>query len=422
MVYQGAGTSFGQPLGLLFLGSWIKKQCPDWEPVILDANFENVQKRVLTEEFDMVGFSAMSPQFEKASLLAKMVKKQTKALTIIGGVHITTCPQAMRPEFDVAITGEGEGKLEHLLNTGNAEYSSLIDLDTYPDLDYSLVHPEYFKPRPRRIWQSVVTEAMMITSRGCPYDCRFCSTTNFWEKYRSHSVAWVVRQMQLLAGKGVDHIYIFDDLFTVNRQRLRAIADQFQTSGLYRQIQGISLFSRANVFNQETCDALKSMNVKNVVFGFESGNDRVLTYLKKRDASVKYNKTAALLCKSNGFRCIGSMMIGNPTETPREIIDTIKFMAWGWFNGIEDIWTFITAPFPGTEFWEIAKQRKKVSDEMDYNRLKISSKFIGEAMFTDIPRPVFAVLWAGVQLVSLPYKIKKALRLFASIVRSLFKR
>jgi radical SAM superfamily enzyme YgiQ (UPF0313 family) len=409
-------------MGLLFLAAWLRKFNPGVEVRIIDSNWEDPLKVLLCEPWDICGITSMTGQYEKASNLARLLRtKRGIGPIILGGVHISTAPLSLRPEFDYSCLGEGEQWLSHFIQTGESKSFSPISLKDYPDLDYRLLNPRYFQRRPIRTWQASVTEAMIITSRGCPYHCRFCSTTAFWQTYRTHEVDWVIRQWNHLADLGVTHLQVYDDLFTVSKPRLREIATAFEAAGLRRKIQAMGAMSRANIIDDEICDLLKSMNFKIVSFGFESGSDRVLKYLKKSGCGVDLNRQAVITAKRKGLRVVGSLMLGNPTEAASDMFRTIRFILWFWWRGGEDIWPFVLSPYPGTEFWELAKSKGKASDKMDnWNSLTIHSKRVGPAKLCEIPRWQFVPIWYLAQAALLPFKLMKAFKMAKSWLAGLF--
>lgn len=408
-------TKLGQPTGLVYLASWVQRALPDWSIRVIDANHEDPESVLLHEPFDVIGISAMTVYYEQAHQLAKKLKSsKVQAPIVLGGVHISTCPASARPEFDVLIPGEAEQKLVQYLEGQPISTHNEVLLADYPDLNLDLYHPDSWKPKLLRHWHDVVVEGTLLTSRGCPFSCRFCSTRQFWARYRDHSPEWVVRQIQALGEKGVDCLAIFDDLFTVNKPRLKAIVEGFEKAGLHRVIRGAAIQGRAEITDDEVCDYLRRMNITFVGFGLESGNDRVLKYLKKSRASVALNNQAIERCLKHGIKCGGSVMFASPTETAREMLDTVGWIFKAWWKGVEDIVPYIAAPYPGTEFWEIAKQRGRVSDQMDFGTLALRTKAMGEALMLDIPRWQFFLVWQLVQVSLLPIRVRKVWRMILS--------
>jgi radical SAM superfamily enzyme YgiQ (UPF0313 family) len=126
--------------------------------------------------------------------------------------------------------------------------------------------------------------------------------------------------------------------------------------------------ARANTIDEEICVLLKRLGVVFLNFGFESGNPRVLKMLKQ-NVTPEQNKNAILLAKKYGFYVFGSLIFGTPSETIKEMKDTIKFIDFAIKNKIDGLWTFVMTPFPSTQVWEIAKQRNKVNKDMDWSLL-----------------------------------------------------
>lgn len=411
LVYCG-GTNFGPPIGLVYLGSWVQARCPEWRVRIIDALHENPIHVLLTNRFDAIGISAMSKQFKQATEIARMLRvAKVNCPVIIGGFHVSMHPGSPTPDFDAVIRGEGEEQLASYLSTGCTS-ASIPDLDSYPDLDLGLLHPDYFVKRPLRQWYGSVSESILLTSRGCPYRCSFCSTSRFWMACRQHSVPWVINQMRRMSERGVTHIIIWDDLFTASKARLRKLAEAFEHAELHKVIKGIGCQSRANIIDREICDYLQRMNCKMINFGFESFNERVLKMLKVTGASVAMNKRAVRTVRKSGMMCVGSLMLGSPTETFREMLSTVYGIIWCTLNGVTDLWCYMTVPYPGTPLWDMAKERgvdKQI--ESDWDLLFIRSHIPGKPMLSDVPRWKFLVAWYLAQAALLPLKVVKLFRL-----------
>lgn len=409
----------GPPIGLVYLGSWVKAHAPGWDVRIVDCRYEDVTHTLLSERFDVIGITAMTFQYESASRLARILQAARKLTPgrvgeiVLGGCHITLAPYSIRPEFDTVIPGEGEYGLVDLLTTGVVQPGyKPVDLKTYPDLDLDLMPPGCWKPSVVRVWHGTAVEGILLSSRGCPWRCRFCCTTEFWKHggFRLHTEDWVVRQTERMVERGVTHMQILDDLFTVAKPRLRRIVELWEAAGLHKQIHGVAVQTRAELIDSEACDLLRRINTRMVSFGHESWDDRVLHYLKKGKASVAKNKAAIRTVHSAGLQSVGSLMMGSPTETLREMLRTVGGIVWMLLNGASDVWVYAARPYPGTEFWEIAKARgKTASIERNWDNLKLRTRLPGRAELIDIPRWQFVIAWFLAQLALVPFKIPKVL-------------
>lgn len=396
LVYLNENKGACPPIGLMSIAAYVTQNIPSCQVEIIDVNFEDVYAKLESTEYDLIGLSAMTIDYSKAIDLAWRIKRITEIPIVIGGVHISILPESLKECFDIGVVGEGEqtflellqlyesvGSLdhEHLRNINGLAYvhdgqlfrtgeRKLIEpLDLIPVPDTSFISDRYFVFKPLIPWGEFGREAIILTSRGCPYRCVFCSTTRFWKKVRFFSLEHVVGEVNHLINKfGSDHIQIFDDLFTMNKRRLREIAEAFKKNGITKRVK-FSCQLRANLVDDELCEILKEMNVAIASFGFESGSDRVLRYLKAGSVSVEQNKNAIKMCRKHGLKVVGSLIFGSPGETVEDMERTIEFIDFTKQAGADRIWSFVMTPFPGTQIWEVAKSRGKVSEDMDFSML-----------------------------------------------------
>ncbi|MCX6695316.1 MAG: radical SAM protein [Candidatus Altiarchaeota archaeon] len=392
---EGVESPTSNPFGLISLATYARDKGGFNDIKIIDLNFSEPDE-VAKYKPDLIGISAMTVDYGKAISLAEHFRNTTEVPIILGGVHISTLPASFKPVFDVGVVGEGEETLLELLrlfeNKGEFNPKDLesimgvvyrsdewlkqtprrpliepLDIIPIPDRDY--MDPKYFEPTLIFYQNQVVPKAHMMTSRGCPYKCVFCSTSKFWSKIRFHSAEHVVEEIKYLHNKyGVKHISIEDDLFTVNLDRLEEIKKGLAREGLLGEVT-FNCQPRANTISERTCQIMRDLNVKTLGFGFESGCEKTLKYLKGGSVTVQQNKEAVKMCVKYGFNVTGSLIFGSPGETIPDMEETLKFIDFLHEAGAANVWNFVMTPFPGTQMWEIAKQRGKVSDDMDWNKL-----------------------------------------------------
>lgn len=440
LVYLHKG-GFASPLGLMSIASYLKKYIKSF-PVsikIVDINFEDVLMSVLKEDFDLVGISAMTIEYKRAIKLAKEIKKQKPDLkVIIGGVHISTLPQSLHPVFDFGVIGEGEETMREVVSlfagkklftfTSLKNVKGLVlwnrnkivitkerpliqPLDKIPMVDRTLINKDFFKRYPLTSWGEFGREGVILTSRGCPYRCVFCSTRNFWKIVRFHSVDYVVRDIKdLMENYGITHIQIWDDLFTIDKDRLRQMVKRFHEEGIIPRVK-FSCQPRANLIDEEMCQILKDLNVKIVMFGFESGSESTLQFLKAGTVSVSQNKKAVKLCVKYGFKVQGSVIFGSPGEKIKDMRKTIDFLRFSLKEGAERLWSFVLTPFPATLVWGVAKRRGKVSDNMDWEELSLKSD-VPLCLDDDVDREEFKKIFLESKSISVRFKLKKAWSFF----------
>jgi radical SAM superfamily enzyme YgiQ (UPF0313 family) len=168
---------------------------------------------------------------------------------------------------------------------------------------------------------------------------------------------------------GSDYIKVLDDLFAISPQRLEELKKSFEKYHIFDKIRGIECQQRANLINDKICVAMKELKIKTISFGFESGSEKMLKWLKNNSVSVDMNKKAILLCRKYGFNVYGSLIYGSPGETIEDMKKTNEFIDFASKNGAKYIWSFIATPFPNTPFWDIALERGKVSNSMNWDLL-----------------------------------------------------
>ncbi len=398
------------PLTLVYLASYLKKYLPEVKISIVDINFEYPLKKILEINPDIVGISSMSVKYNYARELAKQIKKKIRIPVLIGGVHISTCPESFDKIFDIAVIGEGEktflelmrlfnekhkfnhedlikirgllflGKNKRLINTGEREQ---LDLDEIPIPDRKFLNKEYFKPKIsfNKMRGERVIEAGIMTSRGCPYRCIFCSTSNFWKRIRFHSPEHIAGEIEYLIKEfNVNYIVIYDDLFAADIRRIKKVYNILKKKKIIDKVK-FTCSLRANVVTDELCLLLKNLGIITVNFGFESGSERVLKYLKGDSVSIEQNKKAVLLCKKYGFDVTGSFMMGSPTETIGDMKKTLELMDWMKKQGAVELWCGVTKPYPATQLWDYGIKNNLFDKNLDWNL--VDPSYVHNPVFLD---------------------------------------
>ncbi len=371
----------GPPLGLAYLASIARRRGHEVE--ILDASaegltFEEVKVRIKRSYPDVIGITATTPMIYDAYKVAKISKDVNEnSITLIGGPHVTFLPEfTLRecPYLDIIVRGEGEETfrdlmdklplvlrdrdirtLKEILGISYREGNRIIhnpprplieDLDSIPIPSFDLLPWDLYKAGEYRY-------GVIMTSRGCPFNCIFCSSSlQFGKRWRGHSVGRVLEEIRLLReGFGIKEIEFLDDTFTLNRKRAQQIARELVKEGL-----DISwtASSRVNTFDTETAKALRESGAHTIYFGIESGSQRILNFIGKGitiNQAIKAVKTAVRV----GLKVLGSFILGFPTERNEDIKRTIRLA-----NKLDlDYAQFtIATPYPGTRLWYYTLRNK----------------------------------------------------------------
>lgn len=350
-------------------------------------------------EADLLGITSITQDFDIILELVKEVKKKLRIPIIIGGHHISALPKSLPLEADVGVIGEGEQTFLELVDLfveqkkfttnnlkgilgichHNGKRSKVFitqkrphikNLDIIPPPAYNLFSKHHWMPKIGNYKIKGKILGSISTSRGCPYNCIFCSSSRQWEnKIRFFSAEHVVEEIKELHEKyGCDLVNINDDLAIISVNRLEKIACLLEKTGLIKKIEVYSIQARANLLNQRICNVLKRLKVKKIALGIESGSDKTLKYLKGKNASAKKNWESINLALKNGFEVWPQLIVGAPNETKEEVLKTLEFTK---IPQIKNYQICLLVPLPGTPLWDYAKKKGLVNDKMDWSKLSL---------------------------------------------------
>jgi len=315
----------------------------------------DIEGQIRDFEPDMVGINCQfSRQYKIYHSLFALVKKiNPEIITIAGGPHTTVCPEEVLgdPNCDLIISGEGEEAFKDLiiaLNTGsdisfidglgwksagqlhlNPKQNLIADLDSiaFPayhlmDLDQYFGLTESHGPRHKKRF------APIITSRGCPAQCSFCSAHRVWGRnYRVRSVDNVLKEMRMLKDVyGIEEIMFEDDNVTANPKRAkdlfqRMVEENF--SFVWDTPNGVGVWS----MDTEMIDLIKESGCVNLNFPVESGSQRVLADIIKKPLKLAKVKELINYCRKIGLNTGMFLVVGMPGEKIGDIWKSFHFAA-----------------------------------------------------------------------------------------------
>jgi anaerobic magnesium-protoporphyrin IX monomethyl ester cyclase len=409
LVNPSEGFSKGfVPLGLASISAYLKKYGTDIEVRLLDADCQDIYHD-FTPDTDVVAITAVTQDIKRATEFAKFVKSYGNIPVILGGVHITTFRILPEP-FDVGVVGEGEETMLELMQLSEIKNLTIgeikgvcfnvfgktyfteprpliINLDIIPIPDRDIANMEHYLKPQQIIPYYKGCSLTIMSSRGCPFKCVFCSTQIHWQKFRAFSAERVVEEIELLINKyQVEIIHIFDDLFITDKKRLARIHDLIIEKGINKQVKILCLV-RSDLIDDKTMQMLKEMNVVGVCIGMESGCLKTLEYLKQRTVTIEKNREAIKLANKYNIPIMGSFMIGNPYETEEEMMQTLAFIREHRYTPYLSPLTYVAAAFPGTEFWKYAKA-KGLPDDFENISMDIPNDIESlkkGSLLTDVP-------------------------------------
>lgn len=370
-------------LAPMYLAAYLEKRGIEIEVIIKDS-LEELEKFCP----QILGISSVTENIEFAKLCAKKAKESWNPFILLGGSHITALPKALPKDFDIGVIGEGEETLVELIaifqKSQELKSEKLSQVRGISFHEGGLVKQTPFRqgvepldeiPYPaRQKYLKHTGITYMMTSRGCPYTCSFCTIPMISNGYRMHSPAYVLEEIKSIKRyyPQVKHIRIFDDLYVVNRKRVSEIANLVEAEGLNQEL-SFGCWGRANLLNDEMMRAFKKMNMLYVAFGAESGSSRVLSKIKP-GASIEENQNAIDKLYDAGIRVSCSVILGHPLEKEKDLWQTYDFIEKN-LDKLFEVEFNVAIPWPGTELWQAAYSRGLVHEAMDFNILKECAYF-----------------------------------------------
>ncbi len=368
------GTT-GPPLGLAYLASIAREK--GFDARIVDSLAENltysdVEKIIKQYSPDIIGITSTTSMIPDAYAVAKMAKNISKDIvTIIGGPHVTFVPELTlqeSPEIDYVVKGEGEIAFSGILDVltkkkekrdvlgiayrkengimNNPPQPLIKDVDIIPEPSWDLLPMEKYEI-------DNVQFGTIMTSRGCPYNCIFCSSSlQFGKQWRGHSVERVIDELKTLRYKyNKREIEFLDDTFTLNMKRALELTERIYKEGIDIRWSGSA---RVNLFNEEIAKNMKKAGAHTVYFGIESGSQATLDFIGK-NITLEMAKSSVAKANKAGLHTLGSFIIGFPDDTVKDVKTTIKFSK---NVGVTVAQFTIATPYPGTRLWDYVTERK----------------------------------------------------------------
>ncbi len=375
-------------LGLMYLSASLRRA--GYTVRHIDHTF--MERREVLAEIDrlkpsVIGVYCMITMQDEAFSLAEQVRG--RALTVAGGPYPSGEVEPFLDSFDLVAVGEGEETIvqimEHLEDRRFEEIPGLAFrrdgqvIRTEPRVrtkDMSQLPLPYRGDLPnqqyidywRRHWKDATTPLM--STRGCPFRCEFCHKPVFGDLFRSRPAESVIAEMEEIAELGYDHVWMSDDLFTLNYRR---------TMDLCREIEAAELpltwecLSRVTQVDYDLFSQMRRAGCKRIFFGIESGDEGVLKQMAK-GIKPEQAREAVEACVRAGIKAAGFFMVGYLGETQESLLRTIRFSS---HLPLDYVSYTIAYPLPGTKFYSRVKERRQEGEwhYIRHNRLLFNSDF-----------------------------------------------
>jgi anaerobic magnesium-protoporphyrin IX monomethyl ester cyclase len=411
--YPGSDLPAGNlPLGLMYIAAVLEKS--GYKTEILDAfmtddpfrkegkvirvgmPFERIKQQIQERKPDIVGIAGpFTSQIENALKISRLTKEvDPSILTVVGGPHVTVMPKEfleVAKDVDFAVVGEGEysmldlaqhfeGKkqLKEILGIAYRKNEEVIvnslrpfitDLDELPYPTYGHVNMEQYL-NPKKIgYRSFRNRAIsMITSRGCPYNCCFCSVhLHMGRGFRAHSSSYVLNHIQYVLEKyNVKNIFFEDDNLTFDLNRFEAICDGLIEKKIkigWETPNGV----RADCLTLNLLKKMKASGCESVFFGVESGDQQILSEVICKSLDLNKVVEVAKICKDIGLKTGGFYIIGFPGEKKENMQKTVDFALKLKRDFDVGMHLFIATPSYGTRLYEQCKTKGYIEQDLTWN-------------------------------------------------------
>jgi len=375
-------AGFYPPIGLLYIAAYLEEHS-NCEIKVIDSfteglSHDQLKDRIMSENPDLVGIYISTFYLFDAILIARNTKSINKGIIVIaGGPHVNLYPieSIAIPEVDIAVKGEGELVMNSIVksiekNRANPEVGKIPGVLTKNNRNNFLTECKIpmlnALPFPARHlldhtkYRSILAKhnpiTTVISSRGCPYKCKFCSNLESGQRVRFRSAKSVVDELRECVNKfGIYDYLFFDELFTVNKERVIDICNEITSRGLKIRWH---CRSRADVLDEEMIIKMRKSGCRLIQFGIETGSER-LQKLVNKNLNLDKVEYVMKIASDHGIYTYGNFMVGLPTETPDETISTIDFakklnLDYAIFG--------VFGPLAGSEFYDDGLREGKFKD------------------------------------------------------------
>ncbi|MCI4342000.1 MAG: B12-binding domain-containing radical SAM protein [Thermoplasmata archaeon] len=360
-------------LGILNLAAFLRDHGAQVQ--VTDLTFARSARPVgnATRSFrpHIVGVHTKSLTYPRAVEIAAMAR-EGPALAVAGGPDAATRPELyLDSGFDVVVTGEGEVTLAELarkvadgestadipgtvVRSGGSLHRNpsrpfLQDLDALPLPAWDLVDMEGYLHR----WEQRTGErrAALLTSRGCPFDCSWCSKPAFGRSFRQQSPGRVLDEVEALVKRyRVDYLRFCDDVFGIQRRWLEELLDGLEARQLHLKFECLA---RVDLLKPDLLARMRRAGLERVYLGVESGSQKMLDVMNRGTRLAQVESIAQALRREQ-VRQFWFLMLGYPGETLEDIEATLRLFRR--FSP-EEYSVSIAVPIPGTRFYESVRDR-----------------------------------------------------------------
>jgi len=351
------------PLGLAYVAAVTPS---NWVVKIADENFDKFE----FEAADLVGITAFTSNITRAYEIAEMYRKR-KTKVIMGGIHVSMLPDEALQYADAVVVGEVEGIWERAINDFDSNRLSPKYVGPRIDLAGFQIRPRRDLLHPNYLWHSVQT------SRGCPFNCNFCSVSRYLGKeYRQRRAKDVLDELDEIKGEYI--AFVDDNLIGYSPESKTRAMELFE--GMIQRGLNKKWWMQAsvNVADDEQVIKLAAWSGCMYVFiGFETISEETLEYMKKGvnlKLGVENYKKVVESFHKHGIGVYGAFVIGNDYESSTYYKELAEFLV---HSGIDIVQITILTPLPGTKLMEqLQKENRLIYQDFPHDWAKYRFSYV----------------------------------------------
>lgn len=413
--YRVGNKKFGTwpPLGLLYLASSLEKKgisCGVLDAFVKELTIEEVLRTVKAVSPKVIGISITTLQIRGAVQLAHAIKKRYKKIKIgIGGPHASVDPGFVKKFkcFDFCITGEAEITFPKIVQNilKNKKVSRVIKGELPIHLD-QLPFPARDKIKIKDYFELERPTATILTSRGCPFKCLFCSRVAISDRVRFREPKLVADEIESLKAD-YQHITFLDDTFTLSKTHTLALCEEMIKRNLRMKW---TCNTRANLLDRELVEKMKAAGCDLILIGVESGDEGLRNGVVRKKITDREIESAIKICKKAKITVGGYFMLGFPGETSEKMSKTVNYPVKYKFDIMS---IHATTIYPGSDLFELSQKENK------QNYLDLWYRYArGESKLDDLP---LVYVPAGMEFSEIEKARKRAYRKFYTQPSAIFK-
>ncbi len=425
------------PLGIGYIAASLQEA--GYSVYLLDCTFlhkKEALEKALTTKADVIGIYCMSTMLADCIWFAQHLRSHCQLL-VAGGPLPSCTPVPFLDYFDVVVRGEGEQTMKELLRA----FSEGSDLDSIAGIVYRqrgrllredniekphfnidrgfikelddipfparvlFPNDQYLRHGKKKYGYSITT---IMSTRGCPFRCEFCSNVLYRGSYRERSLHNLVDEIEEILNMGYDRISFADDVFTLNKERVNKICEEIRL----RKLQfSWECLGRVDELDYATAVEMKKAGCVRIFFGIESGNDHTLKMMNKM-ITVEQARKAVEISHQAGLEVGAFFILFYPGETEDTVLETLRFAA---SLPLDYLGLTLPYPLPDTDLYE------RVKDRLTHPRLLDSIKSLDSLPIFDADfsrsKMQFGILKGQIQ-----FRLKKRLGKRIPLVLNIFER